>query len=124
MTDLERVVFNLRYMEDVAYGWSVNERVLGKSVVEIENTCAKAAVLLEKQVPHIITIQDFINNPDVDEDGNLPAWREIRRSPGIAYDRDGWVVLNRNRAEGWFNSSVIRFWTCPPTKEQSEAVPW
>lgn len=124
MTDLERVVFNLRYMEDVAFGWNLNGQVLGKPVEEIENTCANAARLLEKQIPHIVTIADFIDNPDVDESGNLPVWRESRSFNGIACDLDGWTVLNRNRAEGWFNSSIIRFWTGQPSEEQSKAVPW
>ena len=59
-----------------------------------------------------------------DKDGNLAVWRESRHLNGIAYHNDGWVILNRNRVEGWFNSEMIRFWTSRPTDVQREATPW
>lgn len=81
-------------------------------------------VVLKAQEPHIVTIADYKNNPNVDKDGNLAVWRESRHFNGIAYHEDGWVVLNRDRVEGWFNTEVIRFWTSRPTDEQREATPW
>ncbi len=83
-----------------------------------------AIALLKEQEPHVITIADYKNNPNVDKDGNLAVWRESRHFNGIAYHEDGWVVLNRDRVEGWFNTEVIRFWTSRPTDEQREATPW
>ena len=67
---------------------------------------------------------DYKNNPNVDKDGNLAVWRESRRFNGIAYHEDGWIVLNRDRVEGWFNSEAIRFWTSRPTDAQMEEVKW
>lgn len=81
-----------------------------------------ALALLKAQEPHIVTIADYENNPNVDKDGNLAVWRESRHLNGIAYHNDGWVILNRNRVEGWFNSEMIRFWTSRPTDEQREAA--
>lgn len=83
-----------------------------------------ALALLKAQDPRVVTLDDYENNPNVDKDGNLAVWRESRHFPGIAYHEDGWVVLNRNRVEGWFNSEAIRFWTSRPTDEQREAVKW
>ena len=83
-----------------------------------------ALALLKAQEPHIVTIADYENNPNVDKDGNLAVWRESRHLNGIAYHNDGWVILNRNRVEGWFNSEMIRFWTSRPTDEQMEKVKW
>ena len=83
-----------------------------------------AIALLKAQEPHIVTIADYENNPNVDKDGNLAVWRESRHLNGIAYYNDGWVILNRNRVEGWFNSEMIRFWTSRPTDEQMEKVKW
>lgn len=80
--------------------------------------------LLKTQEPHIVTVADYENNPIVDKDGNLAVWQENRHLNGIAYHNDGWVILNRNRVEGWFNSEMIRFWTSRPTDEQREAIPW
>ena len=83
-----------------------------------------AIALLKAQEPHIVTIADYENNPNMDKDGNLAVWRESRHLNGIAYHNDGWVILNRNRVEGWFNSEMIRFWTSRPTDAQREAVKW
>ena len=79
---------------------------------------------LKAQEPHIVTIADYENNTIVDKDGNLAVWRESRHLNGIAYHNDGWVILNRDRVEGWFNSEMVRFWTSRPTDEQREATPW
>lgn len=89
-----------------------------------EQLRADAIALLKAQEPHIVTIADYENNPIVDKDGNLAVWQENRPLNGIAYHNDGWVILNRNRVEGWFNSEMIRFWTSRPTDEQREAIPW
>ena len=88
------------------------------------DSISDALALLKAQEPHIVTIADYVNNPIVDKDGNLAVWRESRHLNGIAYHNDGWVILNRNRVEGWFNSEMIRFWTSRPTDEQREAVKW
>lgn len=79
---------------------------------------------LKAQEPHIVTIADYKNNPNVDKDGNLAVWRESRHFNGVAYHEDGWIVLNRDRVEGWFNREVIRFWTSRPTDAQREATAW
>jgi hypothetical protein len=95
---------------------------------DIDTTCsdclADALKLLKAQEPHVVTIADYENNPNVDKDGNLAVWRESRHLNGIAYHNDGWVILNRNRVEGWFNSEMIRFWTSRPTDEQRGATQW
>jgi hypothetical protein len=88
------------------------------------NVAKDALALLKAQEPHIVTIADYENNPNVDKDGNLAVWHESRHLNGIAYHNDGWVILNRNRLEGWFNSEMIRFWTSRPTEAEREATPW
>lgn len=87
-------------------------------------TVNELLALLKAQEPHIVKLDDYEDNPNVDKDGNLAVWRESRHFPGIAYHEDGWVVLNRNRVEGWFNSEAIRFWTSRPSDEAREATPW
>ena len=79
---------------------------------------------VKAQEPHVVTIADYENNPNVDKFGNLPVWRESRQFPGVAHYEDGWGVLKRDRAEGWFNNQRIRFWTSRPTEEQMKAVKW
>lgn len=121
MTDMEKVVDDLQ--EQIAWirdndfhkfpGW-------GHAVLAMRDALA----LLKAQEPHIVTIADYENNPIVDKDGNLAVWRESRHLNGIAYHNDGWVILNRNRVEGWFNSEMIRFWTSRPTDKQREAISW
>lgn len=91
---------------------------------EIDKTCYELLDYLHDQEPHIVTIADYKNNPNVDKGGNLAVWRESRHFNGVAYHEDGWVVLNRDRVEGWFNSEVIRFWTSRPTDELRKETPW
>ena len=91
---------------------------------ELHEMYTEAIALLKGRRAHVVTIADYMNNPNVDKDGNLAVWRESRHLNGIAYHEDGWVVLNRDRVEGWFNSEVIRFWTSRPSEEQREATPW
>lgn len=102
-------------------GYECNTAIHVKTPV---NMIFDAIDLLKAQEPHIVTIADYENNPIVDKDGNLAVWRESRHLNGIAYQNDGWVILNRNRVEGWFNSEMIRFWTSRPTEKQRKAIPW
>lgn len=113
---------NIRIYAQVAkIGWideaaAYAETVMGLLREEIHR-------MQKAQEPHIVTIADYKDNPNVDKGGNLAVWRESRRFNGIAYYEDGWIVLNRDWAE-WFNSEVIRFWTSRPTDKQREATPW
>lgn len=104
-------------------------RLMSDDVIYVGDTSYPEALsmaieALKAQEPHIVTIADYKNNPNVDKDGNLAVWRESRHFNGVAYHEDGWIVLNRDRVEGWFNSEVIRFWTSRPTDAQREATPW
>lgn len=84
----------------------------------------QVVVLLKAQEPHLLTTDDFENNPNVDHDGFLPAWIEYRRDGD--WDEywegqpDEWGVC---RADRLFYETM-RYWTSRPTKEQMEAVKW
>ena len=75
--------------------------------------------------PRLITKADFIDNPNVDQDGCLPAWVEYRRDGDWAEywedDPDYWGIVRDDKnleAEGY------RCWTSKPSLEQREATPW
>lgn len=127
MPDVEKVIKGLECC--VAYDYKCNDCPY-QDDGGAEDGCysdelkADALALLKAQEPHIVTIADYENNPNVDKDENLAVWRESRHLNGIAYHNDGWVILNRNRVEGWFNSEMIRFWTSCPTEAEREAVKW
>lgn len=75
-----------------------------------------AIELLEAQKPRVMTLEDFENNPNVDQYGCLPCWMEYREEPKW----DGW-------AEATVHTCVEygrRPWTSRPTDEQREATPW
>lgn len=91
---------------------------------ELHEMYAEVIARMKAQEPHVVTIADYKNNPNVDKDGNLAVWRESRHFNGIAYHEDGWIVLNRDRVEGWFNSEVIRFWTSRPDEKRRAETPW
>ena len=120
MHDREWVIEGLEFTLQES-GWDANAAYDQELMIQV---VTEAIALLKAQEPHIVTIADYKNNPNVDKDGNLAVWRESRHFNGIAYHEDGWIVLNRDRVEGWFNSEVIRFWTSRPTDEQREATPW
>lgn len=121
MMDMENVISDVISAFDE---WENNMCCPGEDWSDVHQSRDMVIALLKAQEPHIVTIADYVNNPNVDKDGNLAVWRESRRLNGIAYHNDGWVILNRNRVEGWFNSEMIRFWTSRPTDEQREAIPW
>lgn len=75
-----------------------------------------AIELLKAQEPRVMTLEDFENNPNVDQYGCLPCWMEYREEPKW----DGW-------AEATVHTCVEygrRPWTSRPTDEQREAEPW
>ena len=65
--------------------------------------------------PHIITKKDFENNPNIDENGYLPAYCEKIDRP------IGWMAIHK----GYIGARKdIRYWTGKPTAEQRKAVEW
>ena len=71
---------------------------------------------VKAQKPRVMTLEDFENNPNVDQYGCLPCWMEYREEPKW----DGW-------AEATVHTCVEygrRPWTSRPTTEMMEAIPW
>ena len=91
---------------------------------ELHEMYTEAIALLKAQEPRLLTADDFVNNPDVDHDGFLPAWIEYRRDGD--WDEywegqpDEWGVCRADRLV----YETMRYWTSRPTKEQMEATPW
>ena len=115
----EEIIEGVKGCVGMYYGFRCGECSYGPYSSDcVESLHRDVERLLKAQEPHVVTLADYENNPNVDKDGNLAVWRESRHFNGIAYHEDGWIVLNRERVEGWFNSEVIRFWTSRPTPEQ------
>ncbi len=81
-----------------------------------------ALTLLKAQEPRLMTADDFIDNPNADSEGFLPAW--------IEYRRDGeWADYWDDQQDEWSTADGIsndgyRLWTERPTEEQMKAIPW
>lgn len=76
-------------------------------------------------VPRLLTAEDFHGNPDLDDGGGLPAWKESRK----ATRRSGWAVICYGKwladtAEPAGAYCAARYWTARPSDEQREATPW
>ena len=81
----------------------------------IQKLIGDALEILIAQEPHIITKKDFENNPNVDEDGYLPAYCERIDRP------IGWMAIRKSYIGA---RKDIRYWTGKPTDEQREAEKW
>lgn len=82
----------------------------------LDTAIKDALALLKAQEPRVMTLEDFENNPSVDQYGCLPCWMEYREEPKW----DGW-------AEATVHTCVEhgrRPWTSRPTDEQREAEKW
>lgn len=113
MAGREKVIEGLKRCIDTHSG-------CGKSCPYFYDDCGRqlkrdALDLLKEQEPHIITKDDFNNNPSVDENGYLPAYCEKIDRP------IGWMAIHK----GYIGARKdIRYWTGKPTEEQREAVKW
>ena len=108
------------YHYDIDPYWDMFKcRVLDKAPEWDGHTPAQAIERIGKlkaQEPRVMTLEDFENNPNVDQYGCLPCWMEYREEPKW----DGW-------AEATVHTCVEygrRPWTSRPTDEQREAVKW
>ena len=84
------------------------------------DTLMKDAIeLLKAQEPRVMVPEDFNENPERDEYGNLPCWLESRE-PFIA---SGW---NRWNEDDFIRPQMRNFrpWTSRPTEEQRAAAKW
>lgn len=87
--------------------------------------CEDAIKLVEAQKPHVMTSNDFKNNPNVDNEGYLPAWVEYRRT-------DGWDEYWEDQSDEWASIRAEttephesrRYWTGKPTQAQMEETLW
>ena len=80
---------------------------------------AKAALaLLKAQEPHLLTKDDFNDNPNMDEQGFLPVWREYKDNDIF----DGWdcVQIYSIARQG----DGCRMWTSKPSDELMKKVKW
>lgn len=82
---------------------------------------ADALALLK---PRLLSEEDFIDNPNVDSEGNLPAWIEFRRDKDWAeyWDdtKDEWAIVRKTN----FKATGYRCWNAKPSKEQMKATEW
>ena len=96
----------------------------------ITNSCINGVMvdaqeLLKAQEPRVLTDADFINNPNCDSKGFLPAWIEYRR------DTDEWAKYWQDDDDEWttvkidnYKGEGYRCWTSKPSEEQRKAVAW
>lgn len=104
MTECEQVIAELLYLKHDCLEGSATDQTLDNAIA-----------LLKAQEPHVITKDDFKNNPNVDENGYLPAYCEKIDRP------IGWMAIHK----GYIGARKdIRYWTGKPTDEQREAVKW
>lgn len=85
----------------------------------------QAAGMLKAQEPRLLTAEDFHGNPDLDDGGGLPCWKEARKETR----RSGWAVICYGKwladtAEPAGAYCAARYWTARPSDEQREAAPW
>ena len=85
----------------------------------VERLTKDAIDLLKAQEPRVMVPENFNENPERDEYGNLPCWLESRE-PFIA---SGW---NRWNEDDFIRPQMRNFrpWTSRPTDEQRQAVKW
>lgn len=112
MIDREKVIKGLGEALVLLAEYVPGERYLGYA----PGACLDAIEMLKAQQSRVMTLEDFENNPNVDQYGCLPCWMEYREEPKW----DGW-------AEATVHTCVEygrRPWTSRPTDEQREAEPW
>lgn len=87
-------------------------------------TVNELIALLKAKQPRVMTDADFIDNPNMDSQGFLPAWLEYRRDGEWAeyWDdtEDEWanVTADNFRGEGY------RCWTARPDEKVRAETPW
>ena len=79
-----------------------------------------ALALLNAQTPRLLTAEDFHGNPDLDDGGGLPCWKEARKETR----RSGWAVICYGKWLADTESGAARYWTRKPTEEQRRDEPW
>lgn len=90
--------------------------------------------LYDHIVPRLVTVEDFDDNPDVDQDGYLPAWCETTQSYDEATGAlmglegctfSGWGTIERSdlTCDEDFGKG-LRYWTARPSVEQMMETPW
>ena len=85
-----------------------------------EAACRQAIKLLDAQEPRLLTAEDFHGNPDLDDGGGLPCWKEARKETR----RSGWAVICYGKWLADTEGGVARYWTRKPSEEQRRDTPW
>lgn len=89
---------------------------------ELHEMYEEVIALVKAQEPRVMTVDDFIDNPDADSEGFLPVWVEYRRDGEWADywddEQDEWSTADGISNDGY------RVWTARPTEEQMKATPW
>ena len=75
---------------------------------------------LKAQTPRLLTAEDFHGNPDLDDGGGLPCWKEARKETR----RSSWAVICYGKWLADTERGVARYWTRKPSEEQRRAEPW
>ena len=85
---------------------------------ECYNLMRDVRALLKAQEPHLLTKDDFNDNPNMDEQGFLPVWREYKDNDIF----DGWdcVQIYSIARQG----DGCRMWTSKPSDELMKKVKW
>ena len=76
--------------------------------------------LLKAQEPRLLTAEDFHGNPDLDDGGGLPAWKESRK----ATRQSGWAVICYGKWLADTEGGAARYWTRKPTEVERRNTPW
>ena len=110
MTEREQVIAELLYLKHDCLEGSATDQTLDKAIA-----------LLKAQEPHLLTEDDFIDNPRCDRNGCLPVWVEYRTG------HCGWTKTSAETMHiGMFawGRQKYRYWTDKPTKEQMKEMKW
>lgn len=112
----EEIIANMNKMAKISMEPGVFYIMTDKDL----ETVRECAALLN-QKPHILTKDDFIDNPMCDRNDNLPVWIEYRTG------RCGWTQTSaETMIPGMYayGRQKYRYWTGKPTKELMKEVKW
>ena len=118
-----------------AYGWHINDRVLGFGIGEFEGKCEDLIRLLKAQEPRLMTLWEavgIIDRPVYLERNVLMSDKSVNRQECWALvqatDDEHMIRLATPYGEEKWHVGAYgigwRCWTSRPTDEQREAIPW
>ena len=89
----------------------------------IEIVCALPAVDTV-QKPRLLSKEDFVNNPNVDQYGYLAAWCEDKSCPEICRHDLYVECIQADAIDEAEECGDFRYWTSKPSEEQMTETSW